>query len=396
METGPLLWPSFSSSTAHVSSPGLGGITATGSGCVYPLHPQVIELGYLFSRGEIRGGNARCRAMLIVFFNVIGDFQPPSNMSSLTDLRHQIELWVLRPSFQYWTTVCRPHSVTMGNAFTFLKSAVASLERDISRDAVVKTIQDTIKAYIRERVELAQQAIAQQPPLQLPVSSTLSSSTQKGERAGAGGQGHKQVFLTFGKSEVISRTFLRMAEAAESSNFRVVIVDSRPLLEGKELLRTLRGANIACSYILLSALTYVMRDVTKVYLGASSLMSDGGIFGRVGTACVALSAHMQHIPVLVCCESYKISNRVQLESITGNELGDPSQVASVGACYDVRRQGAKESGAMLEGWLDMENLRLLNLLYDFTPSDFVSGIVTELGIIPPTSVAVLLREMVQS
>lgn len=32
-------------------------------------------------------------------------------------------------------------------------------------------------------------------------------------------------------------------------------------------------------------------------------------------------------------------------------------------------------------------------MYDVTPSDFVSGIVTELGILPPTSVAVLLREM---
>jgi translation initiation factor eIF-2B subunit delta len=28
-----------------------------------------------------------------------------------------------------------------------------------------------------------------------------------------------------------------------------------------------------------------------------------------------------------------------------------------------------------------------------TPSEFVSGIVTEVGIIPPSSVAVLLREM---
>jgi translation initiation factor eIF-2B subunit delta len=49
----------------------------------------------------------------------------------------------------------------------------------------------------------------------------------------------------------------------------------------------------------------------------------------------------------------------------------------------------------LEKWKEKNggNLRLLNLLYDLTPNEFVSGIVTEMGILPPTSVAVLLREM---
>ena len=379
VETGPRLWPKTLSSTAT----GPGGIA---SGGAYPLHPAVIELGYQYSRGDIRGGNARCRAMLRVFHDVIGDFQPPSK-SSLTDLRHQLDQWVLKPSFQYWTTSCRPHSVTMGNSFTFLKTAVASLERDMSRDAMVEIIQDTIEAYIRERIDLAQQAIAQQPALQLPT--TTAARTTRSSNNG----GQPQVFLTYGKSEAIAAIFLRMAEISDTADFRVIIVDSRPLLEGKDLLCTLRAANIDCSYILLNALTYVMRDVTKVYLGASALMSDGGLLGRVGTACVALSAHMHHIPVLVCCESYKISNRVQLESITGNELGDPSQVAVVGNSNNSNPEDDGEKDSVLKDWLDMDNLRLLNLLYDLTPSEFVSGIVTELGIIPPTSVAVLLREM---
>lgn len=352
VDTGPRLWP-----TALCPTPSPANS--------YPLHPAVIVLGYQYARGEIRGGNARCRAMLRVFHQAIGDFQPPSD-ATLTDQRQQIEQFVLKPSFQYWTSSCRPHSVTMGNAFTFLKTAVSSLERDMARDKMVAMIQDTIEAYIRERIDLAQQAIAQQPALSI-------------------GEGDKpQVFLTYGNSEAIAATFLRMAEVSDVSRFRVIVVDSRPLLEGKQLLIKLREANIECSYVLLSALTYVMRDVTKVYLGAAALMSDGGLLGRVGTACVALSAHMHHIPVLACCESYKISNRVQLESITGNELGDPSQVAAL---------DATNTSGSLENWLEKDNLRLLNLLYDLTPCEFVSGIVTELGIIPPTSVAVLLREM---
>jgi translation initiation factor eIF-2B subunit delta len=377
VDTGPHLWPKGVPVTS----------ISTAAGASYPLHPAVVSLGYQYSKGQIRGGNARCRAMLRVFHQVIGDFHGTGQGGG--DMRQQIDQLVLKPSFQYWTTSCRPHSVTMGNAFTFLKTAVGSIERDMDRDEMVAVIQDTIDAYIRERIDLAQQAIAQQPALQLSSPTTNGSNNLSSPPP--------QVILTYGNSEAIAAIFLRMAKTTDTATFRVIVVDSRPLLEGKQMLRKLRVAGIDCSYILLNALTYVMRDVTKVYLGASALMSDGGVLGRVGTACVALSAHMHNIPVLVCCESYKISNRVQLESITGNELGDPAQVAITSTIHVGSEDNANSSTTnkmnVLKDWLEIDNLRLLNLLYDLTPSDFVSGIVTELGIIPPTSVAVLLREM---
>ena len=37
-------------------------------------------------------------------------------------------------------------------------------------------------------------------------------------------------------------------------------------------------------------------------------------------------------------------------------------------------------------------LSVLNLVYDAMPIDFITGIVTEFGLIPPTSVPVILRE----
>jgi len=54
----------------------------------------------------------------------------------------------------------------------------------------------------------------------------------------------------------------------------------------------------------------------------------------------------------------------------------------------------KNRQQLLTGWDGLpSNMKLLNLLYDLTPSSLVSGIVTEFGIVPPSSVAVLLREM---
>lgn len=45
--------------------------------------------------------------------------------------------------------------------------------------------------------------------------------------------------------------------------FRVIVVDGRPWLEGKEQLRRLAKHEIECSYILINALSYVMPEVSR-------------------------------------------------------------------------------------------------------------------------------------
>ena len=46
---------------------------------------------------------------------------------------------------------------------------------------------------------------------------------------------------------------------------------------------------------------------------------------------------------------------------------------------------------ILTGWREKESLFLLNLNYDVTPSNFVDMVITEIGMIPCTSVPVVLR-----
>jgi len=322
------------------------------------LHPAVVELGYAYATGSIRGGNARCRAMLQCYGQVLEDFVPPNNKVA-EDLRHTVDHQILKPAFQFWTTQCRPHSVSMGNAFSFLKTAVAALDREAAWCDMLSVLQETMAAYTRERIEFADQVIAETACQKLLADPTDCSCKP-------------EVLLTYGHSEAVS-VILQHA-AALQKDFRVIVVDS-PANEGRRLVRTLRACNVECSYLHLPALTYVLQDVSKVLLGAAALMSDGSVMGRVGSAVVALAAHHSHVPVLVCAETYKISNRVQLESITSNELGRPSD--------HVAAPPPDNSN----------NLGELNLLFDLTPASFVSGIVTELGIVPPSSVAVLLREM---
>jgi translation initiation factor eIF-2B subunit delta len=51
-----------------------------------------------------------------------------------------------------------------------------------------------------------------------------------------------------------------------------------------------------------------------------------------------------------------------------------------------------EISAVLTASSDSGKLSVLNLVYDVMPIDFITLIVTEFGLIPPTSVPVILRE----
>ena len=66
----------------------------------------------------------------------------------------------------------------------------------------------------------------------------------------------------------------------------------------------------------------MISEVTKVFLGAHAVFANGCVMSRVGTSQVALLAKSQNVPVLVCCETYKFSEKVQTDSFVFNELGN--------------------------------------------------------------------------
>lgn len=68
---------------------------------------------------------------------------------------------------------------------------------------------------------------------------------------------------------------------------------------------------------------YCTLQVSKVFLGAHALLANGYVMSRVGTSLIALVAKTFNVPVLVCSETYKFSDRVQTDSFVFNELGKP-------------------------------------------------------------------------
>jgi len=113
---------------------------------------------------------------------------------------------------------------------------------------------------------------------------------------------------------------------------------------------------------------------------------------RVGTAVINMMAYDFKIPVMVCCETYKFSESVRLDSFVWNEIGDPDELINNNIINPLiqppfiasRIPKEQPSDEILSDWRDIPQLKLLNLHYDVTPSKYITMVITEMGMIPST------------
>lgn len=245
----------------------------------------------------------------------------------------------------------------MGNAIRWLKVAISAVDPDTPESTAKEDLCDAIDSFIRERITVAGQVIA-------------SSATEK-IRDG-------DVILTYAKSSTVQQALLEAF--LQGKKFRVIVMDSRPLFEGKNLARALADLGLKVEYSLMHAISHTVKDATKVFLGAHAMMSNGRLYSRAGSAIVAMMANHADIPVIVCCESIKFTDRVALDSIVTNEVAPPDELLIQGS-------GSTE----LSKWQETPNLQLLNLMYDLTPAEYINMVITEYGSLPPSSVPVVHR-----
>lgn len=383
------------------------------------IHPAIALLTTNIAHYKIVGSIPRCIAMLEAFQIVINDYQTPKGTTlsrNLTNyLSHQID--ILKKA--------RPLSVTMGNAIRWLKQEISHIDPSISDRIAKKDLCEKIAQFAKEKIELADQLIIENASQHIEESTTI---------------------VVYGSSKVITDIIIHNAVTLKKKNIKVIVVDSRPLFEGRNMANTLRRKGVNVVYALITSLDVVFNmNVDYVFLGAHSILSNGFLYSRVGTAMIAMSARRRNIPVLVCCESLKFSQRVQLDSVTYNELADPNDLIPIDYKNPVERfadEGTllknfikerkehkqkqeeinnktkgkvannnnknenKKSGNgkdsdnvdeseninVLDDWQNLKSLNIVNILYDLTPPEYIKKVITEFGSLPPSSVPVILRE----
>jgi translation initiation factor eIF-2B subunit delta len=164
------------------------------------------------------------------------------------------------------------------------------------------------------------------------------------------------------------------------------------------LLDALTSASIPTTYALISALPAVLPSVSTVILGTHALHSNGSLYSRAGTALVAMMAKQLNVPVLVFCETYKFSDGILLDSFMKNELGnDPERRVRFIQHTDIVSIKAPKSLAQTDVSLETpsRNLQVLSPLYDLTPPTNITAVVTEVGMIPATTVPMVLSRTIQ-
>lgn len=206
-----------------------------------------------------------------------------------------------------------------------------------------------IDYYVRDRITLAGDEIIKN------TLTKLSSTT------------HSNI-LVYARSSIIEKTLIEAKKAGKL--FSVTLLDAKPLNEGKNLLSTLTEAGIDCTYSHLTALQSLLPNISFALLGAHAILANGSLYSRAGNASVALLSKLHNVPVYTLAESYKFVDRVMLDSITTNEL------APEAFKLDIQGLGP--------------NVREESLLYDVTPAKFMDGVISEVGIHPPTSIPALM------
>jgi len=105
-------------------------------------------------------------------------------------------------------------------------------------------------------------------------------------------------------------------------------------------------------------------------------------------------AKQHSIPVVVCCETYKISEMVQLDSLTKNELGTPihntfdgiprtsSSAVPAGPSNEMFSTFPISIPRESLATENTPNLEILNPSHDLTPPKDITMVVTEVGVIP--------------
>lgn len=341
------------------------------------VQPAVLALGFQFSSYEICGSSARCVAMLQAFKEAIQSYTTPAG----TSLARHMNPYFLSPQIDYLKS-CRPISESMGNAIRWLKKLIVEIDPSTGEQEAKDYLCDHIDKFVQERIIVTDQAIA------VSASAMIKNGS---------------VVLTYAKSAIVEKTILQAH--ASGTRFRVLVVDSRPLFEGKNLATSLMKAGLQVEYVPFSGIAHAVQDASLVFLGAHSMLSNGRLMSRIGTAAVAMAASKADVPVIVCCESVKFSGKVALDSIVLNEvapseellLGEGKKEAPPASEEPITKGGKKveeetePNVKTLHDWKDIPNLQILNLMYDVTPAEYIRMVICEYGNVPPSSVPVVHR-----
>jgi translation initiation factor 2B subunit (eIF-2B alpha/beta/delta family) len=164
----------------------------------------------------------------------------------------------------------------------------------------------------------------------------------------------------------LSGTVLEVLRACVPPINHFIVLEGRPLYEGRTTALQLRAQTSAHVTLITDAQAeIVIPQCQAVVVGADSLLADGSVLNKAGTALLARAAQGHAIPFYVLAETLKISPR--------SWSNEPDLL---------------EEHPAQEVWPDLvADIHVHNYYFDRTPASLITGILSEQGWLSATEIA---------
>lgn len=175
---------------------------------------------------------------------------------------------------------------------------------------------------------------------------------------------------TFTLSETVMGTLL---EAWDTGiEFRVLVTESRPNNDGRATGKALAEAGIQVEVSIDACMHELISRADLMIVGAEAILSDGSAVCKIGTYPAALVAHQSDVPLYIVVDTMKFYvNSFVGKVITLDNL-DRTEVIGMEFSTSPRVDGH---------------------LFDRTPPEYISGLITEMGIMHPSQASLQMLTM---
>jgi len=176
--------------------------------------------------------------------------------------------------------------------------------------------------------------------------------------------------LAYDYSSSVAAILRTLNELGESPT--VVVPEARPLDGGRRYIEDLRESSLRFELVPDAAIGTLTRGCELALVGAETVSAEGGCYNTIGTLLVALACEYWRVPL------YSPTTLVKIDTRTLH--GFQRRIPSLGAPHLKRLTAGWTAGLKERVVLACPDL-------DYVPPKLMSGFVTEVGVLPPASIA---------
>ena len=165
--------------------------------------------------------------------------------------------------------------------------------------------------------------------------------------------------ITHSYSSTLLNTLIFAKESGKI--FNILCTESRPMKEGVQLARQLGKKGIKVKLIVDAAVYSFLPNADLILIGADAV-SSSGVVNKIGTQGLAIAAKQYNKTLYALCSTDKILPKEY--PINLNYQKNPKEIISQ----------------------TLKNVSPINYYFDLTPLEYVTGIITEKGILSPLEI----------